>query len=398
MDLPRIRQALFILDKHRNYKFDVNQTITIKNLKRMIIAAANLGKSGLRVFHRGVEYTEEEDSTLNDLFPDMQLVEFTITIVYVEEEEKEQNVKLRLGAYCPLHDFKYPYFYCYDCQKSICSLCVRSADHAGHNFIEKYDYLQSSRNLVESIFHDMNHLLNGAKHENKAEVEELSKRTNSILWPKLYEMLNKIEMKLQDLIGFFLDNLAASFGNIKQNVVLLKDHCAEGLDKLKTEIEIEDMMLDEDIFLTFDRKFRDISSEKIKVVNDAKKYDDLNGSLRVIVGVVETFYHEIYEFLDKYVNHKVYNDVKTAITDNQVGLVNKEDIFARLLSDIKKRGGHSRHPQTEKKPTGVTETPKSGILRAIFKEFETEGKSPRPFIGSSSNVAAASLTKGINIY
>src|SRR3569833_1126499 len=104
VELPRIRQALFIVDKNRSYKFDVNQTITIHGLKKMIVAAANLGKNGLRVFHKGTEYTEMEDSTLVELFPDLQLVEFTLQIVYVSEEERDKHIKLKLNGYCEKHN------------------------------------------------------------------------------------------------------------------------------------------------------------------------------------------------------------------------------------------------------------------------------------------------------
>ena len=38
---PKIIKAIFIVDKDRRYSFDVNQTITISNLKKIIIAAAD---------------------------------------------------------------------------------------------------------------------------------------------------------------------------------------------------------------------------------------------------------------------------------------------------------------------------------------------------------------------
>ena len=91
----RIRQVLFVIDKNRTYKFDVNQTTTIKGLKRIISVAANLGKVGLKIFHRGVEYSEEEDSTLSELFPDQQLTEFTISISKVSLYDSESKIKLK---------------------------------------------------------------------------------------------------------------------------------------------------------------------------------------------------------------------------------------------------------------------------------------------------------------
>ena len=69
--LPKIRQTLFIVDKNRRYLFDVNQNILIKKLKQMIIHASDLNKTGLRIFHDGVEYTDKDEKALDELFPNL---------------------------------------------------------------------------------------------------------------------------------------------------------------------------------------------------------------------------------------------------------------------------------------------------------------------------------------
>lgn len=334
-DLPRIRQALFVVDKNRNYKFDVNQTITIKGLKKMIVAAANLGKIGLRVFYKGTEYTHLDDSTLVDLFPDLQLVEFTVSIVF-NEEDKEENIKLKMGKYCPKHDFKYPYFYCYDCKMSICSICLQSDEHRHHNFIEKYDYLQSSRNLVESLFYDLKDFAPGGKLDQNA-YEEIQQKIKVQYYPQLMEMISKIELKQVELLDYFFENEKNSLSNMQKNVSLLKSHCSEGLDKLKHEIAIEDMMLDEEIFITFDRKFRDIATEKTRILSDTKKFDEFKTNLNVVVNVIENTYNDIHTFLKKYLESNVYNEIKEKIKESQVVQVSREDIMDKLLSDIKSR-------------------------------------------------------------
>jgi hypothetical protein len=368
MDLPRIRQALFILDKFRSYKFDVNQNITIKNLKRMIIAAANLGKSGLRIFHKGVEYTDFEDDNLDALFPDLHLVEFSVTVVHVEEEDKEKHLKVRLGEYCHIHQFKYPYFYCYDCGRSICSLCLQTSnEHLNHNYIEKYDYLQSSKNLVESIFHDMNYLLNGTQNNYKKETEELRNRFKIEFFPRLIELVTQIEIRFLDVIDKYFENTEISFHNMTNNVGLIKNHCSEGLDKLKNEIAIEDMMLDEGIFLTFDRKFKEIASEKTRVVEDTQKFQEQSDYFIVIANTLQQHYNEIYDYLLRYANSNIYNEIVAKISGDIVHTVSKEDIFARLLSDIKKR-----NPRTYSGYKGINETPRVNGTRPcklFFKFF-----------------------------
>ena len=68
MEQPNIIQTLFIVDQNRKYLFDVNQNITIKKLKMILVAAAGLNKVGLRIFHNGKEYTDYDESTLDKLY------------------------------------------------------------------------------------------------------------------------------------------------------------------------------------------------------------------------------------------------------------------------------------------------------------------------------------------
>lgn len=365
----RIRQVLFTLEKNLSYKFDVNQTVTIKGLKKMIIAAANLGRSELRVFNRGIEYTDNDDSTLEELFPELQLVEFVISIDLLSEEDIESHLKVRLGNYCLKHQFKYPYFFCYDCEKSMCNLCLQSGEHKNHHYLEKYDYLQSSRNLVETIFFDLKEILSGSKLDLK-DVELLRDKIKIEFFPNLIELVKYIQAKMMDLIDFFVESEKTSFNNVRQNVGLLKNHCSDGLDKLKSEIAIQDMMLDEEIFLTFDRKFKEISTEKVRVFKDVAKFEELRRTLQFVVGAIENNYKDIYSFLERHANLNLYDDIKSKISENIVSMVSKEDIFNKLLSDIKKKGG--------KNFTNLKfgETPKSGIMRPFFEQLTNEKEIP----------------------
>ncbi len=79
-DLPKIIKTIFILDKDRRYSFDVNQNITIRNVKKMIDAAANLGRAHIRIFHDGTEYTSKDDDSLDFLFPTLEVIIFNLGI------------------------------------------------------------------------------------------------------------------------------------------------------------------------------------------------------------------------------------------------------------------------------------------------------------------------------
>jgi hypothetical protein len=378
-ETPRLKQALFELNRggiSKYYKFDVNQTISMKNLKKMIVAAANISKQGLKFFHKGEEYTDYDDFNMLELFPDTQMVEFEVRVPMCLEEEP-QSIELKFGAYCESHNYKYPYFYCYDCKKSICSICQNNG-HKTHNYIEKYDYLQSSRNLVDSIFQGVKDTLDEPNPELKS-VQTLRDRIKLEFFPQLFEMLNKLETKLLEVSDFFCENEKLSSSNMQQNVSLMKNHCSEGLDKLKSEINIEDMMVNEDIFLTFDKKFKEIASEKIRVFNDTRKFEELKKAESSITHFVENMYKELFETINKWLQIGTFNELKSIIAGNSVNLVSREEIITKLLSDVKIKTlqSHSKYVDTPSKNNLSFPSVSGGVNKLLSFPSETREESKK---------------------
>ena len=192
--IPKIRKTIFHMDKNRIYSFDVNEEITIHTLKKMLSSAANLGKVSLRIFHNGKEYTNSNNETIQNLFPNLQEVEFTLQIQYNQIDDLDSLIKLKLNThYCPLHNFKYPYFYCFTCKKSVCSNCILSNEHNGHDYKEKYDYLQNSKILVEQIFNDLKFEFPEIDSDlMKSLVNKISYK----LFPNLVQLVKNIEKKI----------------------------------------------------------------------------------------------------------------------------------------------------------------------------------------------------------
>ena len=71
-----------------------------------------------------------------------------------------------------------------------------------------------------------------------------------------------------NLILFFLDKDKNNYKLMQNNLVELKSSCAEGLEQLKDTIDIEDLMIDENVFLIFDSKFKGINNEKEIIKKD----------------------------------------------------------------------------------------------------------------------------------
>ena len=334
-NLPKIIKTIFILDKNRRYSFDVNQNITIRNLKKMIIAAASLGRAHLRIFHDGTEYTSKDEESLEFLFPTLEIIIFDLGISAESIDVYDDFISLKLNKeYCPLHYSKYPYFYCYTCGKSICSECVFSNAHNGHDYKEKYDYLQSGQELVSLLFKDLNDNIKGIDDQFTLELKD---KIRIQFFSRLKKMVEEIERKLVEVLDEFIKRNKKNIEIVKNNMVNLREHCGEGLDELKDKICIEDMMLDEEIFLTFDKKFKDIASEKNKILKDIEEYKQFKQQLKIISNSVEKIYNEIYSFLDKYLTSDIYMKIMKEIDKIDIMPLSKKDIFYRILSDVKKR-------------------------------------------------------------
>ena len=333
---PKIVKTIFILDKDRRYSFDVNQNIKIHLLKRMIDAAANLNRAHLRIFHEGKEYTSYDESSLDVLFPDLNIIIFNLSVSFDSLEEYDDLISLKLNKeYCPIHFSKYPYFYCFTCGKSICFECVKSDEHKGHNYKEKYDYLQSGEKLVNEIFKNVKD-----NFSEKGDIEIYSQLRDKIkitFFSKLKKMVEEIERRLVEVLDEFIKRNKKNIEVVKNNMISLKKNCGEGLDELKEKICIEDMMLDEEIFLTFDKKFKDIKNEKDRIIKDMEEYKQFKQQLKIISDAVEKIYNEIYSFLDKYLTSDIYTKIIKEIEKIDIIPLNKKDIFYHILSDVKKR-------------------------------------------------------------
>jgi hypothetical protein len=393
-DLPKIRQTKFYLPYNRIYLFDVNQNITIYKLKKMIIVAANIGKN-VRLFHDGIEYTDKDSYCLDELFPDLQLVEFRLELPGEQVEEIENLINLKLRPYCKDHQGKYPNFYCHTCGNSICTDCLKGNNHKGHNIKEKYDYLQESKDLIENLFKDLKDLLSKTNGVPEEIIKQLKAKITIQFFPELVRIVKQIEENMINLILFFLEKDQNNYKLVQNNLVSLKSSCAEGLDKLKENIEIEDLMIDENVFLTFDSKFKSINNEKDKIKNDIEIYKAFTNNLNIIQNIVENTYNEIYAFLIKYLEITKFVDIRNKIKINDITEVNKKEILERILGDIKKKETNTkfieylRNIRRLKNETTLNNQTEDVDMKEVFKtaKKQKEAKDKEgQIIGSSLDV------------
>ena len=333
---PKIRKVIFIIDKERKYSFDVDQNIAIYNLKMMIISAASLGRVSLRIFHEGKEYTQNDPDLLDFLFPTLDTVIFTLSIDENSLNKNNELTKINLLSkkYCSKHMNKYPYCFCYTGNKSICSDCILSNEHLNHEYKEKYDYLQSSQDLTEELFSTMK---NDIKCTDEKYINEFRDKLSVKYFPSLVKILKEVENKLNGLISTFIKKEKKNFLGITKNIISLRENCEDGLDCLKEKICIENLMIDDDIFLTFDKKYKSISQEKNKILKNIEQFDKFKTQLKIIENAVEKIYNELHDVLNKYLNSDIYDKINKEIETYNILPIKTKDAFNNLVADIKKK-------------------------------------------------------------
>lgn len=336
---PEIVQASFIISADRQYTFDVNEDITFNRLKKMLSAAAAYDRVKLKIFHEGKEYTQKEAETLCDEFPNQKRVVFDVR--YFSDNVDDYDHLLQIGLnqqFCPKpgHTGKYTYFYCFPCKSSICSQCLLNENH--DHFVngeivrpvEKYDYLQNSKFLTDKLFKDVSQHLDNL---GKDDVENL-RHEIEIKFAELIGILQQIQKMLCDQVGRFYEVNNDNIEQLRANYLKLKKYCTEGLDRLKNNLDIEDLMLDEQIFLTFHAKYKEIEKEKEKFLDDISKQKNITSQLDKLREIIQNTYQEIFDFLMGYLKDRNISGKIEAIEVEPVEPVDRQKIISGILKGV----------------------------------------------------------------
>ena len=347
LELPKIIKVCFILDKNRKYFFDIDQNISINHLKKMLISAANISNKKIKLFHKEIDYSNEDLLTLDKLFPNLNYIEFNVQILNNNNNEKEEElndlINLKLKNFCSIHEGKYPYFYCYDCKKSICSECLKINEHFGHQIKEKYDYFRKSKVLIENIFSDLNNVLEKSKNLNKEFINDLIGKIKNNFKENLIDLVNKFENKMISVVEAFKNKENENLEIIENNINLFKNSCCVELDELKNNISIEDMMIDEKIFLTFDKKLKEISNEKNKFNDDIKENENFSKNIYLINNLIEDNYKQIYDVINNVINKDNFNQILNIINQQKITEINNENIINKILKDSNKNNNNNNN-------------------------------------------------------
>ncbi len=328
MDLePNIVKAKFILSNTRVYTLDFDQNIQMKELKTMIQVAAHLKKNNFRLFSESQEYTKYNEETFESIFPSQNFVVFTI-VKGEGEAFDEAELLLQINSSCSEHNEKFLLFYCYDCQCSVCCDCFVFGQHKGHQVQDKCYYLLPSKFLVERLFQSWSR---NPYEEYKitTDLSELKNKLNNVLFIQLYQILQEVQAKCNDVIDTYNTVNKDSLGNIRDSVRDIKNSCIKALDGLKEKINIKDIVNDQKIFKEFDIQYKKMGKiYDAKFKQNLEIFMQLNQQVSILINnLIDKIYNMILETLKAAQNDEQYKIIKMQISQKLIPPVDKISIM-----------------------------------------------------------------------
>ena len=102
------------------------------------------------------------------------------------------------------------------------------------------------------------------------------------------------------------------------------------------------MMIDEKIFLTFDKKLKEISNEKNKFNDDIKENENFSKNIYLINNLIEDNYKQIYDVINNIINKDNFNQILNVINQQKITEINNENIINKILKDSNKNNNNNK--------------------------------------------------------
>ena len=335
-----IIQVIFKLEDGRMYNFDVDRTTTLYEAKKILTNAAHILKNSFSVYHEGQEITKDHDALpLYKIFPSLKKIEFYLKLKKTEEEVDENehekiSVKYNIRQPCKEHIGKFLVLYCLTCKKSICNECFSEA-HNNHEVEEKADYLMPAKILMERIFANSFMFKSDPKISNYMSCVSFRSIIKTDIFDRMRQLINELENKTINCLEFFSFNEDSTEKNNDLNLELLKKYCTASFIKLKNNIDIKDILINDEVFLSLYNKLKAIKDYEISFFTEnSNKYKALNTFFLPFTQEIKNMSNDLNNILSRYINKDIYAKFKEDIARNVVDVVQKEDVVRFMFENV----------------------------------------------------------------
>ena len=339
---PSIRKAKFILPKERFYTLDFDHNIQMQELKIMIQKAAHLKRRSFRLFSNGEEYTQYNQEIFSSLFPNQNLVVFSLVFDQDEDNYDQNELILQMNCPCNTHIDKFLMYYCFTCNTSICSDCFTKGSHKNHIIQDKCFYLLPSKYLIEKIFENWSQKPY-EEFQISVNLKDLKNKMNSVMFQELFNMLKKVQEKCNLLIDEYNNVNETSLNNIRNSVRDIKISCIKALDGLKDDLNIQNIVNNQDIFIQFDQAYKELGKEQNeKFKKNLENFEELNKKVSILVeNLIRQIYSVIYKTLNDMLEDSQYENLKKQINMKLIKPHEEKEIINRISEHKKKRNSLS---------------------------------------------------------
>ena len=333
-----ITRIIAIVDNKKSYSIDVDVTTSFYEFKKILAGSAHLIKNSFRIFHEQQEYTNEyDDNTIQEIFPNYEQVSLIIISDKdpYEYEDELISVRFNINSPCQMHIGKYKILYCFSCNKSICMECFIK-EHKNHKVEDKSNYLAPAQLLMNNIFSDSS--LYKADSKLSKYINCIAFRSNLKLnyFYNIRKLIDDLELKIASCLEYFNVSEDETEKNTNENLELLKKYCIENYIKLKNDINTKGIIMEDDIFLTFYQKLKEIEEYKNEFFEEnQQKFIKLNSLLVPFINQIAQISKELTIVFQNYLNNDIYDNFKSAIQENIVKKIENQQVNNLMFKNIK---------------------------------------------------------------
>ena len=147
--------------------------------------------------------------------------------------------------------------------------------------------------------------------------------------------MSKIEDRFNLCLEYFSENEDITEKNTNNNIEILKKYCIQYFIKLKNDIEMKNILLDDDIFLSVYKKLKEIEKYKNECLKvNMEKYKKLNALLQPFIGQLYILSNNMKNNFEQILNKDIYEVFMNNIKENIVNSIEKEEINHLMFNNL----------------------------------------------------------------
>ena len=155
------------------------------------------------------------------------------------------------------------------------------------------------------------------------------------IFDRLRLLINELENKTINCLEFFSFNEDSTEKNNDLNLELLKKFCTASFIKLKNNIDIKDILINDEVFLSLYNKLKAIKDYEINLFTEnVNKYKAINTFFLPFTQEIKNMSNDLNNILLRYINKDIYAKFKEDVARNVVDVVQKEDVVRFMFENV----------------------------------------------------------------